>query len=76
MEEDGFKDLNKVTHPETTDLGLPLAFPSSNQIQYSSLQEMEKELQEAQAFDCLRTLRKCLLERVALLWEKSQCTWG
>ena len=76
MEEDGFEDLNEATRPETTNLGLPSAFPSSDQIQYSSLQEMEKELREAQAFDCLRSLRKCLSERVALLREKSQRARG
>jgi hypothetical protein len=44
VEEDGFEDLNETTCPETASLGLPSTFPPSDQLQYSSLQGMEKDL--------------------------------
>lgn len=76
VEEDGFEDLNEMTCPEIASLGLPSTFPPSGELLYSSLQGIEKELRQAQVFDCLRALRKCLSERVALLQEKNQRARG
>lgn len=64
IEEDDFGD-NESVLPEALKLNLPSEFPLDDQIPY--LREIEKQLCEAQAFDYLKALRKCLAERTALL---------
>lgn len=59
--------------PEDLKLPLPSALLGH---QNAVLQEIEKQLRESIAFDCLRALRKCLSERIALQREKDRYLQG
>lgn len=63
-DDDSSHNDNGGTHAENISLPLPSKMP--NPEQNPTLQLIEKELREAQAFDYLRALRKSLSEKIAL----------